>query len=181
MKEIEVKILNVNRSKIIESLSRLRAEKIFDGRIETLFFDFEDGRIAKAKNVMRLRKEEEKAVLTFKRILGNEAAKVAEEYEVEISNMENMKKILESLGLSICESMQKHRVSYKVEDLRFDLDKYEGEYDYIPELLEIEAKGIEVIHKYARYLGFSINDCLPWSTQEVVDYYSKQRPNKETY
>ncbi len=180
MKEIEVKILNVNRRKIIETLSHLRAKKIFDGMIETFFFDFEDGSIAKARNVMRLRREEEKVVLTFKRILGNESAKVAEEYEVEVSNMENMKKILESLGLSITESMQKHRISYKFENVRFDVDKYEGEYDYIPELLEIEATDIKAIHEYARYLGFSINDCLPWSTQELVDYYSKQKP-KKTY
>jgi adenylate cyclase class 2 len=178
MEEIEIKILNVNRRKIIESLSRLPARKIFAGRIETLFFDFEDGSIAKAGNVMRLRREEEKVVLTFKRVLGNEVAKVAEEYEVEVSNMENMKKILESFGLSISESMQKHRISYKFENARFDLDKYEGEYGYIPELLEIEATDIEVIHKYAKYLGFSISDCLPWSTQEVVDYYSKQMPKK---
>lgn len=180
MKETEVKILNVNRHQIIGTLSRLAAEKIFDDKIETFFFDFENGSIAKAKNVMRLRREGEKSVLTYKRVVRNEAAKVAEEYEVEVSNIENMKKILELLGLSVIESMQKNRISYKLDNARFDLDKYEGEYDYIPELLEIEGTDITVIYKYARLLGFSINDCLPWSTQELVDHYSKQRAEKKT-
>jgi hypothetical protein len=38
MREIEVKILNVDRNVIVNEISKLGAEKIFDGEIKTLFF-----------------------------------------------------------------------------------------------------------------------------------------------
>ena len=172
MQEIEVKILNVDRQRIEERLLSLGAEKVFDGHIENLFFDFKNRALAEAKNLVRLRKEDDKAVLTFKKFLGNKAAKTAEEYEVAVSDMENMKKILESLGLSMTEEMQKHRVSYRLSRTQFDIDKYEREYGYIPEFLEIEAESIDTIHKYAKLLGFTIDDCLPWSTKDLVKYYT---------
>jgi hypothetical protein len=37
MREIEVKILNVDRNVIVNEISKLGAEKIFDGEIKTLF------------------------------------------------------------------------------------------------------------------------------------------------
>jgi adenylate cyclase class IV len=69
MKEIEVKVLNVDKQEIEERLSELGAKQIFDGEIKTCFFDFKDCSIVKAKNVLRLRKEGMKSVLTFKKVL----------------------------------------------------------------------------------------------------------------
>jgi adenylate cyclase class IV len=69
--------------------------------------------------------------------------------------------ILEFLGLSVTESFQKHRTSYKLDDVRFDLDKLEKQYAYIPHYLEIEAKNLKVVQKYAKLLGYSAKDCLP--------------------
>lgn len=43
MEEIEVKILEVNRTKIERTLAGLGAKKVFDGNLETLFFDFKEG------------------------------------------------------------------------------------------------------------------------------------------
>jgi predicted adenylyl cyclase CyaB len=172
MKELEVKILEVNRIKIEETLTSLGAKKVFDGDIQTLFFDFKDDAIIKAKNVLRLRKEQDKTELTYKKVHITETAKLAEEYSVDVSNLETMKKILENIGLSITESMQKHRVSYAIDHTRFDIDRYVGNYRYIPELLEIESENIDLIHKYAALLGFQAKDCLPWSTDELIRHYS---------
>ena len=174
MQEIEVKILNVDRRRIEGTLISLGAEKVFDGHIETLFFDFKNRALTKAKNVMRLRKEDSTVVLTFKKFLGNKVVKAVEEYEVAVSDMENLKKILESLDLSVTENVQKHRVSYRLDRAHFDLDKYEREYGHIPELLEIEAENTDIIHRYAKLLGFTIEDCLPWSTEDLVNYYAKK-------
>jgi predicted adenylyl cyclase CyaB len=179
MEEIEVKILEVNRSLVEETLSRLGAKKIFDGDIKTLFFDFREGTIVKQKNVLRLRKEKDKSELTFKKVHITKTAKTAEETSVEVSSLEATKKILENLGLSVSESMQKHRVSYTLPNARFDFDCYLGEYHYIPEFLEIEAKSIDLIHKYAELLGFKVKDCLPWSTVELIGHYSSKRKNVE--
>ena len=178
MKETEIKILNINKNKIIQILSNLGAEKIFDDKVTTIFFDFSDARIANAKNLLRLRQAGPKSTLTYKKILTKESVKEAEEYEVEISNLQTMKKILESLELVETRNLQKHRTSYRIRNVRFDIDTFEGKLNYIPTFLEIESESTDQIYKYAELLGFSPKDCLPWSTEEVINHYSKN--NKQT-
>jgi len=173
MQETEVKILEVNRQKIEENLINLGAKKIFDGDIQTFFFDFADAKIVKAKDVLRLRKEGDMSELTYKKVRYTDDVKNAQEYTVSISNLETMKLILEYLGLNVTECMEKHRVSYTLETARFDIDRYFGNYAYIPEFMEIEAKNPEQIHKYANLLGFEAKDCLPWSTQDLINHYSR--------
>jgi adenylate cyclase class 2 len=171
MKETEVKILEVNKAKAEKTLANLGAKKVFDGDIKTLFFDFKKGTIIKQKNVLRLRKEQDKTELTYKKVYFTPSTKTAEEYSVEVSSLETMEKILKNLGLSIIESMQKHRVSYTIDDARFDFDRYFGRYGFIPEFLEIEANNTDLIYKYAALLGFKRKDCLPWSTTELINHY----------
>ncbi|XES77855.1 MAG: class IV adenylate cyclase [Candidatus Bathyarchaeia archaeon] len=173
MDEIEAKILEVDQNQVRSTLAMLGAKKVFDDEMETLFFDFETNSIANAKNVLRLRREGHQVVLTFKNVLSNQAAKIAHEYSVEVSSLDDARKILECLGLHVVESMQKHRVSYQLGEVHFDLDCYKGDYSFIPEFLEIEAPNIELIHKYAQTLGFSPKDCLPWSTLDLINHYSK--------
>jgi adenylate cyclase class 2 len=175
MREIEAKILEVNRTKLEKTLLGVGAKKIFDGDIETSFFDFKDSSIIKQQNVLRLRKEEKNIELTYKKVQFTQAAKTADEYTVEVSNLETMKKILENLGLSVIDRMQKHRVSYTLEGGRFDFDCYSGVYGYIPEFLEIEAESIDSMHKYAGLLGFKEKDCLPWSTTDLIRHYSQKK------
>ena len=179
MKEIEVKILEIDRKKVETTLIGLHAEKVFDGDIQTLFFDFQDGKIIKAKDVLRLRKEEDKIELTYKKVRFTQTAKNAEEYSVEVSSLEGMRKILENLGLSVRESMEKHRVSYKLDDARFDIDRYFGSYDFIPEFMEIEAENTASIYKHAALLGFKKEECLPWSTVELIQHYSRKEGKTE--
>jgi predicted adenylyl cyclase CyaB len=175
MKELEIKILEVQRDRIKTILANLGAKKVFEGEIETVFFDFRDGAIIKAKNVLRLRKEKDKTGLTLKTVHGNQEVKTADEYTVEVSSLETMKKILEFLGLSVIEEMRKHRVSYDLEQAHVDIDQYLGNFAYIPEFLEIEAENIELIHKYAEALGYKAKDCLPWSTSDLINFYSSKK------
>ncbi|HTY76138.1 MAG TPA: class IV adenylate cyclase [Candidatus Nanoarchaeia archaeon] len=174
MKEVEVKILEVNRTQIEKALTALGAQKIFDGLIHTLLFDFDDCSIIRAKDVLRLRKEENRTELTYKKVSFTETAKIAEEYTVEISSLETMKKVLENLGLSVIENLQKHRTSYTLNHARFDIDHYLEEFEYIPDFLEIEAENTDMIYKYAELLGFSPEKCLPWSTNDIIKYYARK-------
>lgn len=175
MKEIEVKILEINRKKVEKTLTNLGAKKILDNDIQTIFFDFQDGKIIKAKDVLRLRKEDSKVELTYKKVRATQTAKEAEEYSVDVSSLEEMQKILENLGLFETENMLKHRISYKLDNVRFDLDRYLGNYSFIPEFMEIEAENAELIDYYAELLGFKPKDCLPWSTYDVIQYYSSKK------
>ncbi len=177
MEEIEAKILEADRSKLERILKKMGAKKVLDSDIETLFFDFKQGTIIKQKNVLRLRKEQENVELTFKKVQVTQTAKTAEEYSVKVSNLETMREILENLGLKIIDKMQKHRTSYTLDNARFDFDRYTKDYGYIPEFLEIEAKTPDLIHKYAKLLGFKEEDCLPWSTNELIKHYSSKENN----
>lgn len=130
--------------------------------------------------MLRLRKEEDKVELTYKKVRFTKAAKNAEEYSVEVSNLKTMKRILENLSLSVTESMQKHRISYTLDKARFDIDRYLGDYEYIPEFMEIEAETPGLIFKYAERLGFKKENCLPWSTTELIQYYSRNKGKQKS-
>ncbi|MBU0536189.1 MAG: CYTH domain-containing protein, partial [Nanoarchaeota archaeon] len=149
MIEAEVKILEIDRKDIEKKLLSTGAKKVFDDEIDAFFFDFDDSRIKKDHNHLRLRKEGDKATLTFKVHLSNKGAKVCEEYETEVSDFDSMKSILESIGLKVFRRMVKNRISYKLEGVSFEIDKYKGEYESIPEFLEIEAEDLKTIYKYA--------------------------------
>lgn len=127
--------------------------------------------------MLRLRKEQDNIELTYKKVHVTQKAKRAEEYSVDISSLDTMKKILENLGLSVIDRMQKHRVSYTIDGTRFDFDCYSGYYGYIPEFLEIEAESIGLVSKYAALLGFKEKDCLPWSTMDLIKHYSFNKTN----
>jgi adenylate cyclase class IV len=86
-----------------------------------------------------------------------------------------MKNILESLGLSSHAKMSKLRTSYIINDVKFELDKYLNKHDYIPEFIEIEANSIDIIHEYAKLLGFNVEEYKPWSTLDLINYYSKKK------
>lgn len=171
MRETEVKIIEINRHKIEQTLTALKAVKIFDAEITTIFLDFIDNRIQKGKNVLRLRKQPDKVELTYKKVETEQTVKIAEEYTVEVSSLDSIINIMQKIGLIITQKMQKHRVSYKIDNVRFDIDRYTGDYGFIPELLEIEGTPME-IKKYAELLGFQTKDCLAWSTDDLIRHYS---------
>jgi len=175
MREIEVKILEINSKEIQKTLLDMGAKRVFNGEIKTVFFDFSNSSIVKAKNVLRLRKEDDKAELTYKKVQFTKAAKEAEEDTVEVSSIETMQRILENLGLHVTEEMIKHRISYKIGDVRFDLDRYMGKYNFIPEFMEIESENLELVEKSALQLGFKKEQCLSWSTPELIKHYSNKK------
>ena len=96
MKEIEIKIIEIDRKKVEDDLATLGAAKTFDGDVETWFFDFQDDTITRARNLLRLRRIGDKTDLTFKKFVESQSAKVRNEYEVSISDFETMRLILES-------------------------------------------------------------------------------------
>jgi adenylate cyclase class 2 len=171
MKEIEVKILNIDRKKTEKQLNSLGAKKIFDDEITTTLFDFSDSSIKKAKNLIRLRKSGNKSYVTFKKYIEHAQMKVRQEFEVEVSDFTTMSNILTSLGLLPELHIKKHRVSYILDDVHFEFDTHIEEYGFIPEFLEIEAKDEDTLSSYIQKLGFSKDQCKSWSFFEVADYY----------
>jgi adenylate cyclase, class 2 len=171
-KEIEVKILGIERSAIEKKLIALGAVKIFDDEITAFYYDFPDKSIRRRAETLRLREEGMKSVLTLKKDFGSTAAKIREEHEVEVSDFEKMKYLLENIGLRTWAEMKKHRTSYELGEVHFEIDTYQDALGYIPVFLEIEGSDIDTVYAYAELLGFSKDDCRPWDIIQVSAYYS---------
>lgn len=175
MREVEIKILEVDRGRTENLLIAAGAEKIFDGRIHAAYYDFKDNSIREGGGTLRLRTEGDRTVFTFKKSLEDSDAKVREELEVGVTDFPVMKSILESIGLSVWLEMSKHRTTYRLGRSHFEFDKYTDAYEYIPEFLEIESTDVETAYRNAEMLGFSRQDCRPWDAVEVASYYSGRR------
>jgi adenylate cyclase, class 2 len=175
MRETEIKILDIDRAEVEAKLLSLGAKKVFDGEIHALYYDDAFGSVGSRKATLRLRKEGGKAVLTCKNHVGDRGAKVREEMEVRVSNFDTARSILESLGFSVWLEMKKHRTSYKVHEAHFELDKYSGEYGYIPEFLEIEGPDVKTVHALALLLGFTRKDCKPWDAVRLAKHYARRK------
>jgi len=174
MKEIEVKILEIDRSRLEGKLISLGARKVFDDEIHALYYDFPDNAIRSKGCTLRLRREGTKSVFTLKKDFESTEAKIREEQEIEVSDFTGMKHLLETLGMNAWLDIKKHRTSYELRGVRFELDAYHDAYGYIPQFLEIEGRDIETIYAYAELLGFSKNDCKPWDILQVAAYYSSR-------
>jgi len=192
MEEIEVKILGIDKDSIEQKLVSMGAEKTFDAEINAFYYDFPDMLLKRHGAVLRLRLEGNNPVITYKGSVGHVCGigkelencvkkypsraegkvKVLNELETSLENFDAMRKILEGIGMVCWFKMRKRRISYALEEAHFELDKYLGEYDFVPWFLEIECSDSEALFSYAEQLGFKREDCKPWSFPEVVEYYS---------
>lgn len=172
MNEIEVKILEQNHKDFEPKLLELGAKKIFEGELHAIFYDYEDSSIRNSNEVFRIRKEGDKTFITHKKVISRDPVKQMDETEIEVSNFNEGKKLIEALKLKEYGNMKKRRVSYKLNNVKFEFDTYLDKFDFIPEFLEIEAETIEDIYKHAEMLGFSKEDCKPWGGNKLIEHYS---------
>lgn len=175
MTELEVKILDINRESVERKLVALGAKKTFDDDIHAVYYDLQDNALKKTGKALRLRTEGKRAVLTLKLHRENPLAKERIEHEVEVSGFEEMKMLLAGLGYTPWLDIQKHRTSYKLDGTHVELDRHFGQYDFIPEFLEIEGADIEAIYCCAEALGFSRLNCRFWDVAELIEYYAHRK------
>lgn len=180
MKEIEVKIIEINKKKVEARLAKLGAKKAFEGKIEAIIMDYPDRRLKKNKQILRLRKMTDtkgkvQCVLTHKHQKHKSAkAKTAEETEFEIGSFEDMQKIFTALGLVKIGGMDKNRTSWKLGKSHVEIEKYLGKHRFVPCFLEIEGPSIKAVHQLAKKLGFSDKECLAWSSWDIEAHYKNK-------
>ncbi|MCK4662967.1 MAG: class IV adenylate cyclase [Bacteroidales bacterium] len=173
MKETEIKILEINRKEIEKKLIDIGAKKVFEGDMTATFWDFKDNSLKKSKQIFRLRKEGEKTTLTFKKPVQDSSAKVSQEFEVKVSDFSKMLMILEALGFINILIMKKHRISYKFENINFEIDNYVDDFDFVPEFLEIESDNFDSIINILEKIGYSKDDYVKFSATELINHYRK--------
>lgn len=181
MKEIEVKILEVNRDKVVKKILALGGKKVFEDYLDAIYFDTKDNTLKNDNVTLRIRKEGEKSVITSKEKINTQSEKLAKsniETEVEVSSFEDAEKILKTIGFEEVIRIKKTRTSYTLNNSKIEFDKYLDKYDFVPEFLEIEAQTEEEVFKTANLLGFNKEDLKPWSGKKVIKHYSKEIHNK---
>jgi len=171
MQEIEVKILEINRDELEKKLLSLGAAKHFEGEMYAIFYDFKDGQIRRAGRVLRLRKEGDQAVLTFKSPVSLKEAKIMDEFESKIGNMDAMKHILSQIGLHPIKETRKFRTEYILDGCKVVIDHYQDALAYIPVFIEVEAPDLKSMKALVKKLGYSPEDCHSWSTYDLVKHY----------
>jgi len=169
LKEIEVKILEINVEEIEKKLKEIGAEEVFEGELVSIYFDFEDRSLEKESKVLRLRQKSDTVILTYKELISQDKAKIMDEYELAVNELEPMKRIFEGIGLFPLYEFNKHRTTYKLNQTSFEIDKYPG----IPAFLEIETSDLNTLNGIISEFGFSSEEVKSYSVKDVLEYYGK--------
>ncbi|RMG65195.1 MAG: CYTH domain-containing protein [Bacteroidetes bacterium] len=169
--EIEVKILEIDRTALEQRLEALGATRSFDGEMLAQFYDWPGRGLTQAGQVLRLRREGDVVQFTFKEHISREGAKAMEEYETTVEDPAVVQKILRVLGLEAIKETRKFRTQYELGDAHVVIDDYQGELAAIPPFLEIEAPRLDRLYEVVALLGYQTTDCLNWSTYELVQHY----------
>jgi adenylate cyclase class 2 len=166
-KEIEIKVLEIDKKEVISKLRKVGAKKKLDARLKVRFFDFPDKRLTKKNNAVRLRKEGKKTKITIKDKFVQNKFKQVIEYETEVQDFEAITQIFNLIGLKIVAEQEKDRISYKYKDITFDIDTYPR----IPTLLEIEAENLTKLKEGLRIIGKTIKDSNSKTGKELFAHY----------
>ena len=173
MREIEVKVLNIDKEEIEKKLVDLGAMLIKDEEQINIRFDTENNflkntyngylRIRTAKNLLN---GDIKNTLTFKKSISRNKVRVNEETETEISNSDETIKILQILGYRKKRPGFKHRRSYLYDNIIFEIDTWDEE-TYPKPYMEIEVSTEEELEKAINLLKLDRSQISTKSIDEL--------------
>lgn len=145
MKELEVKVLNIDVLKMEEKLKSLGAKLIAkEVQVNTLIGSKDNYIESNLSSYMRIRETKSlltgdtKLTLTMKKNISKDGIRENLEISTDISDKEAMLEILKSLGYIVKEEGTKERISYQLNGVRFDIDKWD-ERTYPYPYMEIEV------------------------------------------
>jgi predicted adenylyl cyclase CyaB len=170
MLEIEVKVrvkdLEALREALLKSGAELQKERYSE---ENTLYDFPSRTLFKKRSALRLRKAGKKTFLAFKGApQKSRRFKVREEFETEVKNEKQAKKILGCLGLAPAFRYQKSRTVYKRGRLKICLDETEA-----GTFCEFEGERNK-ISKYAKILGFGRADLIKLDYVQLLQKKGKK-------
>lgn len=179
MLEKEIKILDIDQEKTIQILEKLWAKKTFEWYIHDIYYDFEEWekqKMEQNKRLFRVRKKWDLHLYTIKRKRNQKSEwaekwiKIADEAEYEITDVESFSSVLEKYWMRKIREKKKFRISYKLWEVEFDIDKY----DEIPTLIEIEAKSKEEIKYFISVLWFDNHTVKKFGSRKLYKHYNKE-------
>lgn len=161
MKEIEVKVLEIDKNLIINKLIYIWAKKKYDWFIEAFFYKNQDNK------KIRLRKTTAWFNINYKEKIQNNDFLENSEFETEFKDFEMMEKILIWIWFKKYWYSSKYRISYFYDWITFDIDTYL----WIPDFVEIEAENINLVEKWVKLLWYKMSDTKIFTEREIKEYY----------
>ncbi|KNF08129.1 adenylate cyclase [Gottschalkia purinilytica] len=172
-KELEVKVLNINKKELEKKLIDIGATLIKKEHQINTIFDTKEGlseklgngylRIRESKNLLN---DETEYIFTLKKNLNNSGIRENKEIETKIEDKKSLQIILEELNLYKKHEGSKERISYIYENIRFDIDTWDKD-TYPYPYLEIEVSKKEDIERAIDLLEISKEDVTSKSIKEL--------------
>ena len=173
MRELEVKVLNIDKEEIEKKLIAIGAVLVKDENQINYRFDTDDYYLKKTYDgYLRIRitddilSGESKSTMTFKKNLKRDSLRINEEINTDLSNWENAAKIIGLLGYKQKRPGYKHRRSYMYENILFEIDTWDEE-TYAKPYLEIEVSSSEELEKAIRILNLDRSQITSKSIDEL--------------
>ncbi|MBN2101302.1 MAG: class IV adenylate cyclase [Candidatus Aenigmarchaeota archaeon] len=174
MREIEVKILEIDKEAISDKILNLGGEQTDERVIVDNFYDYPDGRLKKIHEVLRVRNSEKEKEIVYKCAKEkNDEFKIHREIETSLGSPETMMEILEKCGLVIVRHTEKKRTSFEFENVKIEIDEYPD----IPPFIEIEGPDEESIRTAVEKLGYQMKDTTSVTGHQVIRKYGKDPAN----
>jgi adenylate cyclase class 2 len=137
--EIEERVLEIDKFKIIKRLEELNAKKVGDWHQKRYVYDFNPKR---ENEWIRLRDTGESITLTYKNVEKN-TVDGTKELEIVVEDFEKTNEMLEILGYKNKGYQENKRVRYILGGVEIDFDTWPR----IPTYMEIEGKNEEEVAK----------------------------------
>lgn len=172
MKELEVKVLNIDLEEMESKLKsvgailldkELQVNTLIDSKEK--FIQNELDSYLRIRETKSLLTKDVKFTLTMKKNINRKGIRENIETNIDISNREAMLDILKSLGYYVLQEGFKERTSYVLNNIRFDLDKWD-DLTYAEPYMEIEVNDENELEDIIKLLGISKENI---STKSIVE------------
>ena len=159
--ELELRILDINVDAVISKLEKLGAKKVGDWNYTRYIYDTKP---YDEDKWIRLRTNGTKTELTYKDYT-DDSIKGVKELEIEVSDLEKTKQLLEILGYSYRSIQQNKRIRYMYDDTEIDIDTWPHLNTYV----EIEAPTIEKVNKMINILKEFGSEVTGKNVQDIYE------------
>ena len=166
MKEVELKVRNINKEEIIKKIIDLGGTRVFSGKVIDFRYDTPDRDLSRQGKALRIRQKGSHIYLNLKgkkKLRGSIIGR--DEIGVKISNFKTMQKILNELGHTKIFELVKYRIEYRYKDINFDIDEYVG----LDPILEIESDSYDKVKKYIELLEIKQEDIGRVYIREILE------------
>jgi len=157
--EIEERVLEIDKDKVIAKLEELGAKKIGDWHQKRYVYDF----IPKRENEwIRLRTNGKETTLTYKNIESKDISGT-KELEIVVSDFEETNQLLKIMGYTPRSFQENLRTRYYLDHIEIDIDTW----PLIPTYLEIEGNSEEDVKRIEKLLELNESKVTTMNCQDI--------------